>query len=410
MKRFLMILMSLSLLALSGCAGRASGEAADALTPEEAAALVQGDGEAVWLFVTNVGKGDALALRHGDWLGLIDTGKTWARGRVDAALGVMGWNASSALNALFLTHTDDDHAGGLRWMTEESGWLPAWNVGAVYASAMYTGKEEKHPAVKAFGNVQWLRRGDAVPLGDTGAALKVLAPSSLYDDEDDNSLVMLLESSQGKILLTGDMEANEEAELLALGDDLKCDVLKVGNHGDDDATGAQLANACAAPLALISTDSQEKPGTPDPGVVSRLQAAGSRVLVTQDSGLGILVRLKGGVATAWSVDFWETNVEKDLYIAKVDAEDDRIVIGNRSDRPIGLGCCYLYSEKGDELFVLPDGVSVDPGQTITVGTNSTKGDCDVIWPDKKVVNKKKTDAICLYDAIGRLIDRMDNGK
>ena len=366
MKRFLMILMSLSLLALSGCAGRASGEAADALTPEEAAALVQGDGEAVWLFVTNVGKGDALALRHGDWLGLIDTGKTWARGRVDAALGVMGWNASSALNALFLTHTDDDHAGGLKWMTEESGWLPAWNVGAVYASAMYTGKEEKHPAVKAFGNVQWLRRGDAVPLGDAGATLKVLAPST-----------STMEAADGtqKVIHT---------YLLIFWRSFK--------------------------LALISTDSQEKPGTPDPGVVSRLQAASSRVLVTQDSGLGILVRLKGGVATAWSVDFWETNVEKDLYIAKVDAEDDRIVIGNRSDRPIGLGCCYLYSEKGDELFVLPDGVSVDPGQTITVGTNSTKGDCDVIWPDKKVVNKKKTDAICLYDAIGRLIDRMDNGK
>lgn len=408
MKRFMMILLSLALLALSGCAGRASGEALDVLTPGDAAALVKGDGEAVWLFVTNVGKGDALVLRLGDWIGLIDTGKTWARGRVDAALGVMGSNAASALDALFLTHTDDDHTGGLKWMAEESSWLPARNVDAVYASAMYTGKEKKHPAVKTYGNVQWLRRGDAVPLGD--ATLKVLAPVSLHEDEDDNSLVMLLESDQGKILLTGDMEAYEEAELLAQGDDLKCDVLKVPNHGDDDATGPALANACAAPLALISTDSQEKPGTPDPGVVSRLQAAGGRVLVTQDSELGILVRLKGGEATAWSVDFWETNPAKDLYIASLDAEDDRIILGNRSEKPVGLGLCYLYSEKGDELFVLPDGASVDPGQTITVGTNSTKGSYDVLWPDKKVINKKKTDAIRLYDSVGRLIDRVENGK
>ena len=411
MKRLLMMLAIMALLfALSGCAGRASGEATDVLTPEDAALLVKGDGEAVWLLVTNVGKGDALALRLGDWIGLIDTGKTWARGRVDGALGVMGSNAASALNALFITHTDDDHTGGLKWMTEESGWLPARRVDAVYASAMYTGKAEKHPAVKAYGNVQWLRRGDAVPLGDTGAALKVLAPNSPHEDEDDNSLVMLLESDQGRILLTGDMEHVEEAELLALGDDLKCDVLKVGNHGDDDATSAQLANACAAQLALISTDSQEKPGTPDPGVVGRLQAAGSRVLVTQDSGLGILVRLKGGVATAWNVDFWETNPAKDLYIASLDAEDDRIILGNRSEKPVGLGLCYLYSEKGDELFVLPDGASIDPGQTITVGTNSTKGDYDLLWPDKKVINKKKADAVCLYDSVGRLIDRVEKGE
>ena len=48
MKRFMMILLSLALLALSGCAGRASGEALDVLTPGDAAALVKGDGEAVW--------------------------------------------------------------------------------------------------------------------------------------------------------------------------------------------------------------------------------------------------------------------------------------------------------------------------------------------------------------------------
>ncbi len=389
-----------------------------ALSTAEAAAKVRADPEAVYLFATNVGKGDTLVLRCGDWIGLIDTGKTWARGRVDQALSLMGSDYSSdssyCLDAVFLTHTDDDHVGGLDWMTVHDGRIDNRRVEALYAPEMYTGvKEGKHPAMKAADSlglsVSWLKRGDEIPLGDSGAVLRVLAPNSLYTDKDDNnSLVMMLESPQGRMLLAGDMELPEEAELLNQGDDLSCAVLKVPNHGDNDTTSAAFANACAAQIAVVSTDSQEKPGTPDPGVVSRLQAAGSRVVVTEDSGLGILVTLKNGTAAAEAVDFPYPAVSG-LAIADVDASDDTITLKNTSDSPVGLYGCYLFSDKGGEMYVFAD-ESIDPGATLTIGTNSTKGDYDVLWDDKKVVNKKKTDTICLYDSCGRVIDWMGNGK
>ena len=349
---------------------------------------MRSDAEAVYLFATNVGKGDALVLRCGDWIGLIDTGKTWARGRVDQALAVMGssfraedsyrWTPCSSP-----TPTTTTPAGWNGWRRANRRWA------ALYAPAMYTGvKEGKHPAVQAMGGAQWLKRGDEVPLGDSGAVLKVLAPASKYTDKDDNnSLVMMLESPQGRMLLAGDMELPEEAELLNQGDDLRCAVLKVPNHGDDDTTSAAFANAAAAQLAVISTDSQEKPGTPDPGVVSRLEAAGSQVVVTEDSGLGILVTLKNGVATAEAVDFPGPAVSG-LTIAGVDASDDTITLQNTSDKAIGLLGMYLYSDKGNEMYVFAD-ESLDPGATLTVGTNSTEGDYDLLWDDKKVVNKKK---------------------
>ncbi len=400
----------------AGMSGFDFGESAalPALSSSEAAEKVRSDGEAVYLFATNVGKGDALVLRCGDWIGLIDTGKTWARGRVDQALAVMGSSFraedSYRLDAVFLTHTDDDHVGGLKWMTVHDGRIPNRAIEALYASALYTGvKEGKHPAVQAMGGAQWLKRGDEVPLGDSGAVLKVLAPASKYTDKDDNnSLVMMLESPQGRILLAGDMELPEEAELLNQGDDLSCAVLKVPNHGDDDTTSAQFANACAAQIAVVSTDSQQKPGTPDPGVVSRLEAAGSQVVVTEDSGLGILVTLKNGVATAEAVDFPYPAVSG-LSIARVDASDDTITLQNTSDKAIGLLGMYLYSDKGNEMYVFAD-ESLDPGATLTVGTNSTEGDYDLLWDDKKVINKKKTDTIYLDDNCGRLIDWMGNGK
>ena len=246
----------------------------------------------VELFAVNVGKGDALVVRAGDYTCLIDTGKEKAQEQLEVALKALG---VEALDAVFITHTDKDHTGGLKWL-RESG----IEIRAIYASRYYPGTtQKKHPAVKAAKKldleVQWLGAGDSVPLGDSGAVFQVLAPAmEIPGDEDENSLVMMLDSPDGRILLTGDMEHMEEAALLTSGADLRCDVLKVANHGDSDATSAALIAACAPSVALISTSSEEKPGTPDPGVVRNLQTLGCAVCVTQDASLGVRVTLDGG--------------------------------------------------------------------------------------------------------------------
>ena len=246
----------------------------------------------VELFAVNVGKGDALVVRAGDYTCLIDTGKEKAQEQLEVALKALG---VEALDAVFITHTDKDHVGGLKWLRESD-----IEIRAIYASRYYPNTtEKKHPAVKAAKKldltVNWLGAGDSVPLGDSGAVFRVLAPEmEIPDDEDDNSLVMMLESPDGRILLTGDMEHVEEAALLSSGANLRCDVLKVANHGDSDATSAALIAACAPSVALISTDSAEKPGTPDAGIVRNLQGIGCAVCVTQDASLGIRVTLDGG--------------------------------------------------------------------------------------------------------------------
>ena len=387
MKRILRVLALLLVSALLGGCGAEGGK------------------DPVRLFAVNVGKGDALVLKVGDWVGLIDAGKPSAMGRVSAALKGLG---VERLNAVFLTHTDGDHAGGLDWLAQSDIPVDNW-----YASAMYTGvKAKKHPMVVAAAlrgqAVQWLRRGDALALSG-GATLRVLAPASLFEDEDDNSLVMMLESDQGKMLLTGDMELPEEAELLSQGDDLKCDVLKVANHGDGDTTSAEFANTSRPRLAVISTDSQEKPGTPDPGVISRLEATGSQVAVTQDAGMGLLVTLEGGEATVKAVDI-EAPPVSGPYIAGVDPDDDTIALGNSGSAAVDLTGFSLYSDRGNELYAFPDGIVLFPGVVLTVGTNSTKGSYDLLWDDKKVVNRKKTDTLYLYDSCGRIVDSKNNGK
>lgn len=391
MKQLLRILSVLALACLLSACGAGHSEGAG--------------GQAVRLFAANVGKGDALLVLTDDCACLIDAGKPHARGRVLGAMEAMG---VTALDAVFLTHTDNDHAGGLEWLSESD--IP---VGAWYAPAYFTGvKRKKHPlanAAEARGQeAQWLERGDVVPLGDSGAVFRVLAPSERFTDKDDNnSLVMMLETAQGKMLLTGDMELPEEGVLLAKGDELACAVLKVPNHGDNDTTSQALANAARAQVAVISTDSQEKPGTPDPGVMSRLSSAGTRCYVTQDAGLGLLVTLSGGQAAVESVGI-DAPAASGVAIRAVVAGDDLITLAG-SGADCDLTGWYLYSDRGDELYPFPDGCVLPAGGTLTVGTRSSDGGFDLLWDDKKVIHKSKTDTLYLYDRYGRIVDAMDNG-
>lgn len=254
----------------------------------------------VELTAVNVRKGDALILRLDGYTALIDTGKANAFKRVEYALDAAGIDA---LDAVFITHTDKDHVGGLKKLVKSG-----IEIGALYASKYHPQvKRKDHPVVENGERLGidpvFLGAGDVIELGDTGARLRVLMPvEEIPENEDDNSLVMMLECPEGRILLTGDMEYGEEAQLLARGEDLRCDILKVPNHADDDACSRALADACMAQVAIISTSSEDKPGTPAPEVIDALKSAGSAIYVTQDSVGGIRATLDGGVVSVEILD------------------------------------------------------------------------------------------------------------
>lgn len=243
----------------------------------------------VEMYAVNVGKGDAIILRTGGYACLIDTGKDKAEDAIRVALEEMD---ISALDAVFITHGDKDHVGGLKWLRKSE-----IEIRAIYASKYHPDKtKKKHQATKTAEKlgleVNWLGMGDEIALGESGAVFRVLAPQmEIPGNEDDNSLVMLLDSPDGSILLAGDMEQKEEVLLLSSKQDLQCDVLKVPNHGDTDACSAQLIAACTPKIAVISTSAEEKPDTPDKKVLKNLEKAGCETYITQKSAAGIYIRM-----------------------------------------------------------------------------------------------------------------------
>lgn len=355
------------------------------------------------LYAVSAGKADAILIQADGAACLIDAGYLRSRGKILFAMRQMGIDS---LDAVILTHTDSDHADGLEWLAESD--IP---VGTWYASGYFTGvKEKKHPAVqaaKARGQeVVWLSAGDSIALG--GATLNVLAPSVASDAKDnDNSLVMMLESADGRMLLAGDMELPEEAILLNSGANLACDVLKVANHADDDTTSEAFARAASPRLAIISTDSYEKPSTPDAAVLARLQAVGAEIAVTQDATAGLRVRLNEGTLSMEKIELPDANTA--VTIQSAVPGEDLITIANRGSEAVDLSGWYLISSRGGEWYALPEGASIAPGATLTIGTESSDAPADLTWPEKKVIHKSKTDVITLYDANGAIVSEMSNG-
>ena len=243
------------------------------------------------LLAINVRKADALLLRCGESVYLIDTG---IKKNADALLDVLHREGVTRLTGVILTHTHADHVGGLKALLESD-----IVVERIYTSKYYVLKKEdgKHPVDKAIKKkdyeVIYLSGGDTLPLD--GGKLTVLGPLELNDEaENNNSLVLLAEGGGGSILLTGDMEFPEEESLLKAGVIPQADVLKIGNHGEGDATSTLLVTTVQPKLAVISTSSDDEPDTPDPRVIRLLNNQRIPTVITQDSKDGILITLRNG--------------------------------------------------------------------------------------------------------------------
>lgn len=353
------------------------------------------------LFI-NVGKADSALLFIGEHTYLIDTGTDF---RAAAMINAIKAQNVSTLDAVFITHAHDDHAGGLAALLADGD----ISVKALYAPELHGKKSlEKHPVYTAsrdFGvPLTWLRSGDVLPLGDN-ALMTVLGPVTMDpDNENNNSLVCLVDTAQGSILFTGDMELGEEAELLTLGLIPRATVLKVAHHGKDDANGQDMIMAVSPQLGVISTSTYEDVDTPDGKVLKRLFAVNASAHVTQDASCGVRIALNGGTAKAYLENYTDIpQIESALSFALPDVENDTVTLVNSGDADISLDGYTLYSERGEQTYRLPYGITVPAGGGVVIGGQNSTADIDITWPVKRLWNLKNPDTVELYDIYGRRV-------
>lgn len=95
--------------------------------------------------------------------------------------------------------------------------------------------------------------------------------------ENDNSLVLRLTHGNIKVLLTGDIEHEGEALLLARGWDLSADLIKAPHHGSRTSSTQAFVDAVSPQHVVLCIGENNQFHFPAPEIVSRYEAAGTRV-------------------------------------------------------------------------------------------------------------------------------------
>lgn len=347
------------------------------------------------LFV-NVGKADAAILRFGETTVLVDTGSAESAPQLLAALNLLG---VAQIDAVFITHSHGDHLGGLAALSAN------YPIPMVY-SPFYsvTDKNDIGKIVKRAEKLSLphkeLLAGDVVPI-TSDVSFTVLGPLSLNEaDDNDNSLVLQFTYGTKTFLFTGDMQFTEEQALIDSGTSLKSDMLKVGNHGNPDATGDDFGALVSPAFAVISTDTNVDTDSANPRVYAALP--NTTIVVTQDFPLGVLLTLDESGAVTFHSPARES-IASSVVVQAFDVSAQTITLANTGSEAADLSGMILFSSRSDATLRFPDGTKLDAGASLVVGAGGGFSFKD----EEKPLSKKKDNTVLLFDRFGSLMSQLD---
>jgi len=182
------------------------------------------------------------------------------------------------------THPDADHISGLVDVFDR------FDVGTVVMTenendtAVFRALKERIETEDA--DVIYARRGQTYDLGG-GATLEILFPETDASDMESNesSIVARLTYGDTSFLFTGDSPKRvEEYLVLAEGEHLQSDVLKVGHHGSRTSTSDLFLAEVAPTYAIISAGKDNRYGHPHVEVTDLLFNYGVITKNTADEG------------------------------------------------------------------------------------------------------------------------------
>ena len=307
--------------------------------------------------ILDTGQGDGICIRTKDRVILVDGGSTdqkeLGKYRLEPFFQSRGIRQ---IDLAIITHGDWDHISGLSWLMEQAAQKAEMASGMVAVRTLAMPEAGKGEEVyerleqlceKQGGQTVWIARGDEVSwnAGDSTAgslgvqsiwkrlgrqagrnrknllhmqclypeAASGHSPLASGTDRNEHSLVFRLDYGEFHMLLTGDMSAEGEKNLLAL-ESVTYDethfgarqavqgkdgmngkrenrkaadgtwILKVAHHGSGYSSSEGFLAWLNPDYAVISCGKKNRYGHPHPDTVERLSGCGSQILQTKESG------------------------------------------------------------------------------------------------------------------------------
>jgi competence protein ComEC len=222
------------------------------------------------LSVLDVGQGLSVVLRTHAHVLVYDAGPAFRSGRDAGELVVLPFlrhEGIRRIDRLVIGHGDLDHRGGMHSL------LSGLGVRQIVVGPSVLDRPSEATVCRAGERWSW-----------DGVDFAVLHPSRLSSAVDnDSSCVLRIDSPFGSALLTGDIEAPAEAELIARGME-PAEVVVMPHHGSRTSSTIELTAALQAQVAIASAGYRNRWGFPRPEVLERWRRTGARTLATSESG------------------------------------------------------------------------------------------------------------------------------
>jgi len=190
------------------------------------------------------------------------------------------------IDLMILTHPHDDHVTGLIEILKKYEVKKILYTGVLHTAPNFFAwleavKEAKTPLAIIAGS-------QTIDLGPD-CRLQIVYPlSSLAGRSvanlNNTSIALRLVYKEKSFFLPGDMEKEEEVEILKNKATIKADVLKVAHHASDTSSAADFLAAVSPELAVIEVGRGNKYGFPSRRVLKRLERAGAKIYATDLNG------------------------------------------------------------------------------------------------------------------------------
>lgn len=243
------------------------------------------------LVAFDVGQGMAVLVETSGHRLLYDTGPAYGPD-ADAGSRVivpyLRWRGIDRLDGVVISHGDTDHVGGALSLLAaiRAGWL----LSSLPAGHPVTLAGPRHVPCAAGQGWTW----DGVRFDVLHPTAASHADSTLKSNA--RSCTLRIAAPGGALLLAGDIEAAQEAELLARGAGLQADVLLAPHHGSGTSSTPAFLAAVQPRIAIFQVGYRNRYHHPKAAVYERYGALGVERLRTDKSG-AVLIDIGAGLRT-----------------------------------------------------------------------------------------------------------------
>ena len=232
--------------------------------------------------VLDVGQGQCILLQSKDKTFVVDCGGDSGESAADIAAQQLLSQGITHIDALILTHFDDDHADGAEYLLNR---IPA---DTLYLPDCSDDGNLKESLKDSFSDIiVWIKEKHQL-FGQWGKMS--MYPGNAEKGDNDGGLCILFQAENCDILITGDWSTTEETVLVQEEELPQLELLVVGHHGSGSSTSFALLSETMPKATAISVGEDNSYGHPSSEVLERIDMFGCEVWRTDLDGTVVFGR------------------------------------------------------------------------------------------------------------------------